>query len=70
MVIIMMKPCHSESKVRSKDVNEDGVSSVHGTNVVTADLLVDHKEGDLQHLEWWWLWITNGSYDMIGVHKW
>ena len=51
MVIITMKPCHSESKVRSKDVNEDGVSSVHGTDVVAADLLVDHKEGDLQHLE-------------------
>ena len=50
MIIMIEEPGDSETKVSSKDVNKDGVSSINGPDVISTNHFVDHKNGDLQHL--------------------
>ena len=50
MIIMIIEPGDSETKVSSKDVNKDGVSSIDGPDVISTNHFVDHKNGDLQHL--------------------
>ena len=50
MIIMIVEPGDSETKVSSKDVNKDGVSGINGPDVISTNHFVDHKNGDLQHL--------------------
>ena len=50
MIIMIVEPGDSETKVSSKDVNKDGVSGIDGPDVISTNHFVDHKNGDLQHL--------------------